>query len=130
MMKVGLDIHGVIDRYPEFFSFLTRTVLISLSIRDTYNEIHIITGSSWTSEIKELLEKYEIYYTHYFSVTDYLLEKGEAVTWKDSKNPFFDNVVWNKAKAEYCDRNRIDFHFDDSDSYGQYFKTTKYIKVG
>lgn len=130
MIKVGIDIHGCIDRHPEFFSFFTQAVVIYLSKRQTQNQVHIITGSSWTPEIIELLEKYNIYYTDHFSVADYLLEKGEAVTWKDSKNPFFDNDVWNKAKAEYCERNKIDFHFDDSDSYGQYFKTTKYIKVG
>jgi hypothetical protein len=124
MIKVGIDIHNCIDKYPEFFSHMTHLLW------KNNDQIYIITGSSWTSEIKELLEKYEIYYTHYFSVTDYLLKKGEAVTWKNSTNPFFDNDVWNRAKAEYCERNKIYYHFDDSDSYGQYFKTTKYIKVG
>lgn len=131
MIKIGIDIHGVVDRYPEVFSFLTYSIIGNSSyFRGNDNQIHIITGSSWNLEIEKFLNIINIYYTHHFSVTDYLLEKGEAVIWKDSKNPFFADDVWNKAKAEYCERNKINFHFDDSNTYGQYFKTTKYIKVG
>jgi 8-oxo-dGTP diphosphatase len=34
-----------------------------------------------------------------------------------------DNKVWNRAKAEYCKKNGIQLHIDDSDVYGKYFET-------
>jgi len=39
-MKVGLDIHGVVDVRPEFFSELSK-LLVSNG-----HEVHIITGGS------------------------------------------------------------------------------------
>jgi hypothetical protein len=34
-----------------------------------------------------------------------------------------DNDLWDKAKAQYCAENKIDFHIDDSLIYGKYFTT-------
>lgn len=122
-MKIGIDIHNCIDKYPEHFSFLTKSLI------ENGCEVHIITGSSWTEDIIKYLVGFNIFWSHHFSITDYLLEKGEVVSWKDSDNPFFSDDIWNQAKAEYCEKNNIDMHFDDSDVYGKYFKTTKYIKI-
>jgi len=44
--KIGLDLHGVIDALPEFFAFLTDSVI------KNGGEVHIITGGSWTKELE------------------------------------------------------------------------------
>ena len=31
--------------------------------------------------------------------------------------------VWNKAKARYCKKHKIDLHIDDSAKYGEHFST-------
>lgn len=49
------------------------------------------------------------------------------MTGYDNNNPILENAVWDRTKAEYCAREEIDLHIDDSDVYGQYF-TTSYLK--
>ena len=39
-MKLGLDIHGVIDSNPESFAFMSQSVIAN------NGEVHIITGGS------------------------------------------------------------------------------------
>ncbi len=43
--KLGLDIHGVVDAMPDFFSFLTDSFI------KNGGEVHIITGGRWDSEV-------------------------------------------------------------------------------
>lgn len=135
-MKLGLDIHGVLDHNPELF----------LRIAAEYDEVHIITGGSFTNT-KYNLEKqlYQIsdefyagdgdpnpnsfkWWTHQFSVFDYLLEIGAKTNEEleiDSHYPFPDEV-WNSVKAEYCRQHKIDLHVDDMQQYLEYF-TTPYM---
>lgn len=47
--KIGLDLHGVIDALPEFFAFLTDSVI------KNGGEIHIITGGSWNQDLEDLI---------------------------------------------------------------------------
>lgn len=122
MLKIGIDIHGVIDKYPTLFERQTKEW-----IRDGH-EVHIITGNMKTPEILELLKSLNISYTHFYSVSDDLLAKGKVIRWASPNDPWFNDDDWNKAKAEYCKANKIDAHFDDSDEYRKHF-TTPYIKV-
>ena len=121
-LKIGLDIHGIIDKYPHLFERLS-----SDWVR-MGNEVHIITGNMETKEIKEQLKEWKISYTHFYSVSDSLIEQGLAVHWSDRNNPWFEEVYWNEAKAKYCRDNQIDIHYDDSDEYGKHF-TTPFVKV-
>jgi len=125
--KVGLDCHGIIDSFPDFFS-----ILGELFVRNSH-EVHIITGSTVNEKLIKYLTKHKMYkginYTHIFSITDYLIEKGEKVTWEDEDNPWFDQNTWNKAKAEYCIENKIDMHFDDSKEYCKHFSTPYFLKI-
>ena len=128
-MKLGLDIHGVIDSNPKLF----------LHIASQYDEVHIITGGSFkdtkydlVGDLIELghdaLNRRTKWWDKEFSVFDYLLET-QAKTNEElgvaSHHPFPDET-WNKVKADYCREHEIDLHIDDMEQYLTYF-TTPYM---
>lgn len=121
-MKFGIDFHGVADTKKKFFSEFTRRVV------DNGGEVHIITGNMKTEEIFATLFEYGIVYTHFFSVSDKLLEEDKATHWTSPDDPWFEAEEWNGAKANYCKENQIDLMIDDSEEYGKYF-VTPYLKV-
>lgn len=122
-MKIGFDIHGVVDVQPAFFSMLTKLLV------DNGHEVHIITGGSVKegTVLKEL-EDMNITYTHLLSVFDYLKDIGAKTNEElgiASRYPFPDET-WNTVKAEYCAKHGIDMHFDDMQEYLTHF-TTPYL---
>lgn len=126
--KIAIDIHGVIDRDPEFFQDLLST------LRDANWEVHILTGSHIANGIIEELDrlgihKYE-HYTKLFSISDYHV-KIETPMWGTKENPWMDDAVWSRTKADYCVREGIDFCLDDTDRYIPFFTTgvARYHKV-
>jgi len=121
-IKVGLDLHGVIDTYPELFS------QISKSLVKAGHEVHVITGSMWREKIERQLKEFDIEYTHHFSISDYLIESGEPVKFTSPDNPWFDGLKWDEAKGKYCKRENIILHIDDSRVYGKYFETP-YLQI-
>lgn len=116
-MKLGLDIHGVITVNPRFYSLLS-----NLAIERGY-EVHILTGVMLTDAKKEELRSYGITWTHIFSIADHHKELGTSMTFSDSENPWIDGLAWDKTKAEYCFKNGISFHIDDTERYGEHFET-------
>ena len=121
-MKLGLDIHGVIDSNPESFSFMSQSVIAG------GGEVHIITGGSWTSDLEEQLKGYGIKWTSHFSVYDYLLDSGidsiGTIQFPDGTiQEKFDYHLWDTIKAGYCKSNEIDLHIDDTEVYSKYFTT-------
>ena len=121
-MKLGLDIHGVIDSNPESFAFMSQSVIAN------NGEVHIITGGSWTSELEEQLKGYGIKWTSHFSVYDYLLESGidsiGTIQFPDGTiQKKLDYHLWDTIKAGYCKSNNIDLHIDDTEVYSKYFTT-------
>ena len=121
IIKLGLDLHGVISANPKFFSELSKAMVIS------GNEVHIITGSH-SSEILSELKNYEITYTHLFSIADHHKSIGTEMWYDDNETPWIDKGLWDRTKAEYCEREKIDFHMDDSSIYGEHFNTP-YAKI-
>ena len=115
--KLGLDIHGCINVMPKFFSWLS---ILAFTNGD---EVHIITGKHVHDGVKEELEKFNIYYTHLFSISDYYKEHGVNIKYDKNNEPWIPKDLWNKAKAEYCKREKIDMHIDDSEEYGKHFET-------
>ncbi len=113
-LKVGLDIHGVIDTYPEKFKLLSQAFF-----RDGA-EVHIVTGVKRDSAIDRLLEGTGIQFTHYFSIVEHLEQQKETVEWIDGL-PYADETQWNIAKRDYCARESLDFMFDDSVIYRDTF---------
>ena len=56
---IGLDYHGVVTANPRMFSVITKI------LRNLDYEVHIITGSRITDQLKEQLSRYDIPYTHW-----------------------------------------------------------------
>lgn len=127
-MKIGLDIHGVIDT----FGFLRdlATLLVSNG-----HEVHVITGAPWSAVsdgifthdgIADYLASHGfilgVNYTHFYSIIDHHRSNGTQV-YCDVNGCWLDNDVWNAAKANYCRDMAIDLHIDDSHSYAKLFTT-------
>lgn len=115
-LKLGLDIHGVCDENLEFFATLTRLLV------DNGHEVHLLTGPQSFKSFPEA-KKLGLSWTHLFSITDYHLEKGTPMTLDAGANPFMDEYLWDRTKADYCREHGIHLHLDDSDAYGYFFKT-------
>ncbi len=116
-MKFGIDIHGVITDNPKFFAEFTACLLAA------GHEIHIITGPRF-SKVEPILRKHKIKYTHFFSIVEHEEKKGKVdIKWDKKGDPFMDFNVWDRSKANYCKRHKIDLHIDDSQKYAEYFKT-------
>lgn len=115
-IKIGLDLHGVIDARPDFFKKLTALLVKS------GHEVHIITGATIKEELP-LLKKIGISYTHLFSITDYHAELGTPIVWDEIGEPHLNPYLWDKTKGEYCKKHDIDLHIDDSEIYHYFFKT-------
>ncbi len=113
-IKVGLDIHGVIDTFPDKFKALSNA-LVAYGF-----DVHIVTGSKRSPAIDDVLERAGIRFTHYFSIVDYLEANGEKITWREG-SPYADEDKWNTAKREYCKNTGIDLMFDDSPVYLETF---------
>ena len=113
-LKVGLDIHGVIDAFPERFKML------SSALAKDGAEVHIVTGIKRSMEVDAMLESAGITFTHYFSIVEQLEFDDHDINWVNGL-PFTDEKVWNYAKRNYCDRVGIDFMFDDSPTYLETF---------
>ncbi|MBU1169677.1 MAG: NUDIX hydrolase [Proteobacteria bacterium] len=117
MIKLGIDVHGVADTAPHFFSELSRILV------ENGHEVHILTGAEHTDALEyELKHVLKLSWTHFFSTTSYHKNTGTEITYIDG-NPYMDNKIWNRSKSEYCRRHGIQLHIDDSDVYGKYFKT-------
>ena len=120
MVKLGLDFHGVFNKYPRYFKKL---------IEDNDIEIHIITGSSMRNfdiQLKQLEKDIELkldIYDYFFSIEDFLIEKGFEFKIDNKDGKMFDKEKWNIAKGFYCERNEIDLHIDDTKIYEKYFFT-------
>lgn len=115
-LKIGIDIHGVLDAHPSFFQMLTKLLV------DNGHEVHVLTGSAKEREA-EVLKSLGISFTHLFSITDHHVEQDTEVTWDEQGNPHLNPYLWDKTKAEYCKKHDIQLHFDDSDVYNYFFKT-------
>lgn len=117
-LKIGLDIHGICDANPEFFSELSRLFV------NAGHDVHIITGRRVSDGALKEIKDLGLSYTHFFSISDYHVEKGTKVWEDDEGNPWLEGELWDRTKGDYCAKNQIDFHIDDTARYGDYFKTT------
>ena len=114
-MKVGIDIHKCLDRFPRLFAKLSEELI------DSEHEVHIITGESWETAMKQV-DDAEVLYTHHFSVIDYHIEqetlslhqKGDGSWWTDED-------VWMETKGIYAKKVGLDIHFDDHAEYAPAF---------
>jgi len=127
-LKIGLDIHGVIDAKPKFFS------KFSIRLRSRGHTVYIITGAKITPKLIEKLREIGMEWDHLLSITDFHVNKKDVRVHFDEKgNPWMDQEVWDETKAQMCKEHKIDMLIDDSNVYGRYItkigcKTT-YLQV-
>jgi len=114
-VKFGFDVHGVVDTHPEVYSALTKALV------DAGHEVHIITGAQQAPELKNKLIEAKIWWTHWFSIVQYHLDRGDCDVKFVDGQPWMDKEIWNRTKALYCEREGIDMMIDDSPIYGSYF---------
>lgn len=116
-MKVGIDIHGVITENPKFFSKFSHMIVKS------GGEVHVLTGPRF-NRVEPILRKHNIKYTHFFSIVEYEEKRGKVqIIWDKKGDPFMEMNVWDRTKAIYAKKHKLDLHIDDSAKYGEYFKT-------
>jgi len=127
MIRLGLDLHGVIDVAPEFFSQLSRFMI------DRAHEIYIVTGREEGDELNIELESCGMrsvrgqLYNRILSITSYQKAKGTPVSYLDDRKsqPIMEPSVWNPTKAALCASAGIDIMIDDSTLYEPYFRDIK-----
>lgn len=121
MIKLGLDVHGVIDEDPEFFSNLSNVMF------KHGNSVFIITGREKDSDLLEEISSYKVPYTAILSITTYQKKLGTPISYLDDRKsqPIMDPTIWNPTKAALCATAGIDIMIDDSQIYGRYFQDIK-----
>jgi hypothetical protein len=117
-MKIGFDIHGVIDKHPELFK----------EISDRYvqagHEIHILTGQEWEI-VKHQVAMAGVKFHKYFSIVDHHKEVGTKMYQRtDREGWWMDSLSWDCSKGNYALINQLDIHFDDDLKYATYFPNT------
>ena len=116
-MKIGLDLHGVIDKFTEIFIPLTEKWVFR------GDEVHILTGQPFMETSKSIEG---ISYTHFFSIVDHHQKVGTSM-WNDDprgKGWWMERDVWMRTKGQYAKGSGLDIHFDDSLGYAEYFPST------
>ena len=130
-MKVGLDIHGTIDKDPEGF---IQYIELCLKWRVS---VYIISGPPTSLMIKHLealgkkyknLLKYchiisPIDTFHLVSVVEYLRSRDDVEMWQDNRGGWWcDEEIWWKSKSEICKELGIDVLIDNETRYQDHFK--------
>lgn len=117
IIKVGIDIHGVIDKDPDLFAALTKTLM------EKGHEVHVLTGRELSDELVNRLCDFNISYNQIFSITSYHKSIKTPMKFKngDPTQPLIASSKWDRTKAMYAQSKKLDFHIDDSDVYGGYF---------
>jgi hypothetical protein len=113
-LKVGIDVHGVIDTFPNDFKRLSAALIAA------GHEVHIVTGLKYDGHIAEELAAAGIEYTDFFSIVDQLEEDGVEIEWRDGL-PWAPDKPWNEAKSKYCEDIHMDIMIDDSYIYRDTF---------
>ena len=121
-MRIGLDIHGVIDRYPALFAKLSKEWV------NRGWQINIITGQEW----QNVQLPQDLRYTYHYSIVDHHRKLGTHLYERSDKEGWWmENDLWVRSKGNYAASVELDVHFDDYAGYAKYFPTTcTYVVVG
>lgn len=124
MERIGVDLHGVITHDPEKYKIFMSNIM-TLGF-----EVYVLTGSTFEDARKGLGKLrfiQSVHYTNIVSVTDYLLSRGLDWSYDKHHRPWFDNDIWDRAKAELAEKLQLKAHYDDTLRYKKYFKNTEFI---
>ena len=127
MIRLGLDLHGVIDADPQFFTDLSDRLLVK------GHEVHIITGREDSESLHDELKECGMetvtgrVYNSILSITTYQKSQGTPISYLDSDEtkPLMDPAIWNPTKAMLCATAGIDIMIDDSALYESFFRDIK-----
>lgn len=123
MIRLGLDLHGVVDDDPEFFCDLAETM------RNMGHEIYIITGREINDSLHNELEECGMtkLCNGILSVTTYQKSLGTPISYLDGRKsqPLMDPAIWNPTKAMLCASMGIHIMIDDSTLYEPFFRDIK-----
>ena len=114
-LKIGLDYHGVIDKNIDYFSSFCKKA------KQRGHQIFIITGGPQV-KVSQNLKANNIPYDMCFAILDYYQALGNIALDKNN-NLIIPENLWDMAKAEFCRRNKINIHIDDSLKYLNWFST-------
>lgn len=121
-MRIGLDLHGVSDAFPQFFAEMSRLFI------EAGHEVFIITGPPVNERTISEIERCGLKYTRILSIIDHHNSIGTEFRLDERGHYWIDEQEWNKTKSILCREHLIDFHIDDSPHYGEHF-TTPYMQV-
>ena len=115
VLKIGLDIHGVIDKYPDLFAKISKNLVKS------GNEVHIITGQE-RSKTESQVHKLGITFTHFHSIIDWH-RKYHTHMWtrSDKEGWWMERQTWLSTKGTIASLRKLDIHFDDQIEYAEFF---------
>ncbi len=117
--RLGIDFHGVINTAPDYFTALAETA-VAQGI-----EVHVISGGP-RQYIADYLRQINFPPHQLWCIIDVPEVNDKTQFFADGSFRVADEL-WDKAKGEYCQSQRIDVHIDDSAIYGRYF-TTPYCR--
>ena len=117
--KISFDFHGVINTAPEFFAAVLRT------LRRHKVRVYVVSGGP-REYIEQYLAIHKIPYDALWCIFDYFNAREKVEVAADGSF-HIDDALWDAAKGEYCAREKIGLHIDDSEIYGKYF-TTPYVR--
>ena len=120
-MKIGLDLHGVLDTYPKTFKAIIRL------LEKTGNTFVIVSGPP-VDKIEEEIERlgFDLFdFYGVYSVVDFLYNDGVEFDETDPENLWCDDNIWWDSKARICQANDIDYLIDDSIKYEPAFRLIK-----
>lgn len=130
-MRIGLDIHGVLDHHPERFIKLAYTNMASAYGVDRNKEnfkVIILTGPTKEkalAELEQIAFKYNGGYQFWdevYSIVDYIVDNNIPHHYND-KGRLWTNKLedWDEVKGKLAKELKLDLHFDDSLEYEKYF---------
>jgi hypothetical protein len=121
-MRIGLDLHGVIDRFPHEFALITRRWVDICG-----HEVHIVTGEGWATAERQM-DGFR--YTHRFSIVDHHRAIGTKMELKES-GWWMPQDEWDRTKGDYAQRVGLSVHFEDTLRYAPWFPPScTFIHVG
>lgn len=115
IIKIGLDFHGIIDKYPQYFAKFSQIA------KEQGIKIYVITGGPY-EVVQSYLKEHHIYYDEIFAILDFYEAKGAVEHFPNGEYKVPEDL-WNKAKGEYCQKHGINIHIDDSQEYKEWFTT-------
>jgi len=127
-LKIGVDLHGVIDANPEAFK------AIAFLLMQTGNELYIISGppiAQVEHELYKLGVAKDIHYTALYTIVNYLMSIN-ANMWQDEKGTWWASEKnWWGSKARIAAHLELDMMIDNMAQYQPYFKgsKTKFILI-